>query len=89
MSVTHDTDTASTADPALDPNFGREEMAWLAAHDAELQAAHAGKWIAVDGSELVAVADDLETLLDRSRAVGHPDPFVTAVPLDPAELLYF
>ena len=83
------TTPAAEIDAALDPDFGREELAWLAAHEAELQAQHAGKWIAVDGPKLVAVADDLETLLERSRAAGHPDPFVTGVPLDPETPLYF
>ncbi len=92
MSVSDMTETAAaTTAPAVHPqrDFRRVEMAWLETHDAELQARHAGKWIAVDGADLIAVAGDLDTLLERARAAGHPDPLVTGVPIDPDELLYF
>jgi hypothetical protein len=84
MSATDTTTTpasdTATADAALEPDFGRQEMDWLETHGDELQAQHANRLVAVQGSELVAVADDVVTLLERARAAGHPHPFVVGIP---------
>ena len=85
MSVTESLSTKPS--DSFDPDFGREEMNWLEAHGDELIEKYAGKWVAVQGSELVAVADDVVELLERARAAGHEHPLVTGVPTEPIRVL--
>ena len=61
-------------------SFGdrRREMAWLAANRGDLEARYAGKWIAVDGDDVVAVDDDLATVIQSAKAKGIADPLVIA-----------
>lgn len=59
------------------------EMDWVHDHLRELAAEHAGEWIAVDGTQLVAVAPDLAALVALAAQAGHPHPFVTVVPGGP------
>jgi hypothetical protein len=69
--------------PSLTADFRAVEMAWFQANLAALTNQYPGEWLALDGPQLVAHAGDLATLLAFSRAVGHPHPFVTAIPADP------
>jgi HD-GYP domain-containing protein (c-di-GMP phosphodiesterase class II) len=63
-----------------EPSFGdrRREIAWLAANRGDLEARYAGKWIAVDGDDVVAVDDDLATAMRKAKAKGVGDPLVVA-----------
>jgi len=60
-----------------------EELDWLTAHGDELAAKYAGKWVAIDGPGVVAVADDLVPLLEQAHAGGRRHPLVTQIPLEP------
>jgi hypothetical protein len=59
------------------------EMAWVRDHLSDFAADHAGEWIALDGSELIALGKDLSAVLARAAGLGHPHPFVTVVPVGP------
>ena len=85
MSVTESI-SAQRSD-SFDPDFGREEMDWLVAHGDELMQKYPGKWVAVQGSELVAVADDVVELLERARAAGYEHPLLTGVPTEPLRVV--
>jgi len=61
-------------------NFRAVEVAWLQDHSAELAERYPGEWLAIDGPQLVAHAEDLTTLLQQAAASGHPNPFITAAP---------
>jgi hypothetical protein len=67
----------------LPADFRASEMAWLAAHEADLINDYAGQWIAIEGQAVVAHAGDLATLLQMSNQAGHPHPFVTRVTAEP------
>jgi len=56
-----------------------EELAWIAENRPYLWEHHAGQWIAVQGSELVAFGDDLDAVMDEARRKGVSDPLVTGV----------
>ena len=64
------------------------EMAWLRANQAKAASLYQGEWIAIDGSELVAHAPDLATLLRQAQDAGHPHPFVTFIPTEPVSSLH-
>jgi len=64
-------------------DFRAAEMAWLHDHLQELEEQFAGRWVAIDGPELIAQADDLATVLHLSAQAGHPHPFVTVIPTGP------
>lgn len=70
-----------------DENFRATEMAWLASHLDQLQHEFPGEWIAIDGDSLVAHARDMRALYELAGAVGHPDPFVTAIPATPGGIV--
>ncbi|MFN7924828.1 MAG: DUF5678 domain-containing protein [Bryobacteraceae bacterium] len=53
-----------------------EEMRWIREHSAE----YVGKWIALDGSRLLAVGDDAKEVFEAARAAGVPDPLLHDVP---------
>ena len=56
-----------------------EELHWIAKNKAYLWEHHAGQWIAVQGSQLVAFGDDLNQVMDEARASGVDDPLVSRV----------
>ena len=68
-------------------DFRAAEMKWLQEHSAEIGPRYAGEWIAIDGSQLVAHARDLTTLMREANEIGHPNPFVTTVPAEPNVVL--
>ncbi len=72
-----------SAEEFLQENSREVEMAWLQENQEFLATHYSGKWIALDGPEIVADADDLPTLLKLARKAGHPHPFVTAIPTHP------
>ncbi len=47
--------------------------------DAEMQK-YAGKWVAVVRHRIVAVGDDLGTVLEQAKAQGHAEPLVMRAP---------
>lgn len=67
--------------------FRAQEMAWLSAHLNEVAQQFPGQWLAIDGPELVAHGHDLADVYVQAAAAGHPDPFVTAVPQGPPDLV--
>jgi hypothetical protein len=85
----HPPEVPSAGSYPAEQNPRDAELAWLRAHERELAKQYAGQWIAVDGSELVAIAPDLLDLLQQASDKGHPHPFVTALPADPEKELYF
>jgi len=72
---------------AEDEGFRATEMAWLASHLEQLQHEFPGEWIAIDGDSLVAHALDMRALYEQAGAVGHPNPFVTAIPATPGGIV--
>jgi hypothetical protein len=50
---------------------------------------HKGRWVAVDGDEVVAVGDSVTEVLDVARQRGHTDPLVFRVPTAPERLAFF
>ena len=57
-----------------------EEMEWLAANRGWLERQHAGEWVAVQGSVLVAANKDLQRVMQESQAKGIDHPLLTAIP---------
>jgi hypothetical protein len=55
------------------------EMRWLGENRPFLWENYPGKWIAVQGSELIAVGDKPESVLAEARRKGVKDPLVTGV----------
>lgn len=55
------------------------ELEWIAKNRPYLWEHHAGQWIAVQGSDLVAVAESASEVLRLAREKGIKDPLVTAV----------
>lgn len=56
-----------------------EEMRWLAENRAFVERTYPGKYIAVDGSRLVGVADTMALARDQALALGIRDPLLTGV----------
>jgi hypothetical protein len=54
-------------------------MKWLGENEAWLEETYPGKWVAVKGSELIAVGDSLEDVMRQSEGKGILDPLVTAI----------
>lgn len=54
------------------------EQQWLAQH----QAAYAGEWLALQGSNLVAHGSSLRKVLAAAKAAGHAQPLVVQAPSD-------
>lgn len=52
---------------------------WLCTHDEEMKA-YRGKWILLEGHQLLGVDDDFHTLFVRAKAAGIDVPFVYPVP---------
>jgi hypothetical protein len=51
---------------------GAPELAWLRDHGRT----YAGRWVAVEGSQLVGEADSAGGALDQARASGYSSPFL-------------
>lgn len=62
--------------------FRVQEMQWLEDHQDQLKQMPMGYWLAVDGSQLIAVARTLDELIFLCHQVGHPDCLITAIPLN-------
>jgi hypothetical protein len=74
--------------PVPEEDLRAVEMEWLQEHQVELAAQYPGEWIAIEGSRLVAHAEDLSEVLRLAEEAGHPHPFVTAIPDQPITRLY-
>ena len=59
-------------------NERREEMRWLA----QESSSHAGKWVAIQGSRLIAHGAKLADVSAAAEAAGVHDPFFASVPED-------
>jgi predicted DNA-binding antitoxin AbrB/MazE fold protein len=59
-----------------------EETEWLRAHRAE----YAGKWVALQGSELICSGIGAKEVRDEARAKGIAQPLVVRVPEEPDNL---
>lgn len=57
----------------------RKASLWLATHDDELEACR-GKWILLEGDQLLGVDTDLHTLSLKAKAAGIEVPFIYRVP---------
>jgi hypothetical protein len=79
--------TDDTASPLQADDFRAVEMAWLSDHLEEVARHYPGEWLAIDGGTLVAHGSDLAIVFAQAAAAGHPDPFVTAVPPGPPQLV--
>jgi hypothetical protein len=58
--------------------FRAREMAWREAHPEEMEK-FAGKWLAMEGEEIVACGDDPASVIAAARAKGHQIPYVFQV----------
>jgi hypothetical protein len=56
--------------------FMEKEVAWLAANRARLEKEYPGKWVAVHGSELVAIGDSPSEVVSAAQARGIDDPLI-------------
>lgn len=69
-------------EPVLrDYNPRTQEFKWLRTNREQ----YAGKWVALEGDQLVAVGENAKTVLDEARAAGTEHPLLVQVP-DPNEL---
>jgi predicted DNA-binding antitoxin AbrB/MazE fold protein len=70
-------------DGALGSNdHRREEMEWLRAHGFE----YAGKWVALQGNELICSGSGAKEVRDEARAKGIAQPLVVRLPEEPDRL---
>ena len=72
--------------PAVEEDAARElrrqkASKWLATHDQELKA-YRGKWILLEGDQLLAVDEDYHTVRLKAEASGIEVPFIYPVPLN-------
>lgn len=66
-----------------DPYYGVRAMQWVSEHGDELWPRYAGKWIAVDDDDgLVAVADDLDSVMRLAQERGYRLPLVSGIPVE-------
>jgi len=63
------------------PSSGAREQEWVRSHWQE----YAGRWVALDGSRLVADAAGAREALEKARAAGVVSPFLVHV-AEPSEL---
>lgn len=61
----------------------RKASEWLCTHDEEMKA-YRGKWILLEGDQLLAVDDDHHAVWLRAKAAGIEVPFIYQVPPDDA-----
>jgi len=54
-------------------------MKWLGEHRSWLEKTHPGCWVAVEGSELIAVGPDLVAVLEEAKQKGVENPFISGV----------
>jgi len=54
-------------------------MKWLGEHVEELERLHPGCWIAIQGSQLIAVGKDLDEVMETARLKGIDNPLVSGV----------
>ena len=59
--------------------FKAEEMRWLGENQAYLEENFPGKYIAIQGSRLIAVGSSMREVHDAARAQGVPDPLLSGV----------
>jgi hypothetical protein len=57
----------------------REESEWMATHQEELNS-HRGKWVVIEGSQLIAVDVDYLTARNKAIAAGITVPLIIQVP---------
>ena len=67
------------AAPALPYNPREQEMEWLRVNGPR----HAGKWVGVEGDQLVGEGDSVVSVMEQARAQGVPRPLVVHVPKEP------
>lgn len=70
----------SVLEDSLMDDFRQKETQWIDANIHYLSQAKAGRWIAVQGSQLVADSDTLPGVYQQARLVGVANPFVTMIP---------
>jgi len=72
-----------TVTDELDPKatFGarEREQEWLRVNGPR----HAGKWLAIEGDQLVGVGDNARVVLEQARANGIAHPLLVQIPNDP------
>lgn len=56
-----------------------KELNWASAHQEELEL-HAGKWVAILGEEIIAIADGAKEALMLARKRSSKTPFLLKVP---------
>ena len=55
------------------------ERLWFGRNRTYLEKAYPGKWIAIQGEELIAVGDDAKQVADEARAQGINSPLIAGV----------
>ncbi|MBI4904792.1 MAG: antitoxin family protein [Acidobacteria bacterium] len=69
----------SEASPGLAYNPRKREMEWLRVNAAQ----HAGRYVAVEGDQLVGEGDSVKSVMEQARARGVPLPLVVHIPKEP------
>jgi predicted DNA-binding antitoxin AbrB/MazE fold protein len=65
--------------PPLDYNPRTREFEWLRVNGPK----HAGKWLAIEGDQLVGEGDSVAAVMEQARAKGVDLPLVHRVPKEP------
>jgi len=66
--------------PPASYNSRTREFEWLRLHSP----AHAGRWVALDGDQLVGEGDSVKSVLEQACAKGVPRPLVHHIPKEPS-----
>jgi predicted DNA-binding antitoxin AbrB/MazE fold protein len=77
LTVTVSNKSAPVKDVPFNPRT--REFEWIRVHGAE----HAGKWVAIEGDQLVGEGDSVRSVMDQARAQGIPLPLVHYIPGEP------
>ena len=59
--------------------MGEKEIAWINSHQEEVSALE-GKWVAIEGEQLIAAAPELKEVLRVAKGKGIDKPLVFKVP---------
>lgn len=57
-------------------------LEWVSRNLNHLRSRYPGKWIAVEGGQIAAAADDISALMIQVREKGIEQPFITQIPAD-------
>ena len=68
-----------TATQSVDYNPRTREFEWLRTNGPQ----YAGKWVAIEGDQLISVGESAKSVMDQARAQGVEHPLLSHIPREP------